>query len=194
MNEVIYHFTSKYHLPLILKDGFLKLTESQLRPPTAEESRQIKQGDYSSLDKKAGDLYKPVVWLTNNSQPSNMGLDGSVFDKKEIRFTLKAREHYEKWDIWGKKNRIDIKWAEALQRGKDSDSWYISEKVISLTGDEVIRIENIVTGEVFIDVEAGRRLYNCAVERARGIVPIPVYDDFLSKGGLKRGDTVEFRI
>ena len=194
MNEVIYHFTSKYHLPMLLKDGFLKLTESQLKPPTQAEGRQINQGDYSSLDKKAEDLYKPVVWLTNNSEPLNMGLDGSVFNKKEIRFTLKAREHYEKWDAWGRKNRIDKKWAEALQRGKDSDSWYISEKVIPLTGDEVILIENIVTGEVLIDADAGQRSYNCAVERLRGLVPIPVYDEFLSESGLKRGDIVEFKI
>jgi hypothetical protein len=194
MNEVIYHFTSKYHLPLILKDGFLHLTESQLKPPTPTEGQQLKQGDYSSLDKKAEELYKPVVWLTDNSQPSNMGLDGSVFNKKEIRLTLKARGHYEKWDIWGRKNRIDVKWAEALQLGKDSDSWYISEKVIPLTGDEIIRIENIVTGEVLIDVEAGQRIYNCAVERLRGLVPIPLYDEFLSKSGLKRGDTVDFKL
>ena len=194
MNEVLYHFTSKFQLPLILKDGFLKLTESQLKPPTRAEVQQLQQGDYSSLDKKAEDLYKPVVWLTNNSQPLNMGLDGSVFNKKEIRVTLKTREHYEKWDIWSKKNRIDAKWAEALQRGKDSDSWYISEKVIPITSDEVIRIENIITGETLIDVEVGQRTYSCAVERARGIVPIPVYDDFLSKSGLKRGDTVEFKL
>ena len=123
-----------------------------------------------------------------------MGLDGSVFNKKEIRLTLKAREHYEKWDVWSKKNRIDKKWADALQRGKDSDSWYISEKVIPLTSDEIIRIENIVTGEVLINAVAGQRTYNCGVERLRGLVPIPVYDEFLSESGLKRGDIVEFNI
>ena len=194
MNEVLYHFTSKFHLPLILKDGYLHLTESQLRPPTPKESKQLNQDDYSSLDKKAEDLYKPVVWLTNSSQPLDMGLDGSVFNKKEIRLTLIAREHYEKWDIWSRKNRIDVKWGEAIQRGKDSESWYISEKIIPLTSDEIIRIENIVTGEVLIDVDAGQRSYNCAVERLRGLVPIPAYDDFLSKSGLKRGDTVEFKL
>jgi len=179
---------------MILKDGFLKLTESQLKPPTQEEIRQMEQGDYSSLDKNAEDLYKPVVWLTDNGSPLNMGLDGSAFDKKEIRLTLKMREHYEIWDAWGKKNRIDLKWSEGLIRGKDYKSWYISERIIPMTGDEVICIENIITGEVFIDVDAGKRLYQCAVERLRGLLPIPVYDEVLSKSGLKRGDVVEFTI
>ena len=155
MNKVIYHYTSKFQLPLILKDGYLKLTNSNLKPPAPKESQQIQRGDYSSLDKNAEDLYKPVVWLTDNSSPLNMGLDGSVFNKKEIKFTFKMREHYEKWDIWSRKNQIDKKWAESLQRGKDSDSWYISESIIPITGDEIIQIENTITGEMLIDIEAG---------------------------------------
>ena len=194
MNNVLYHYTSRFQLPLILKDGYLKLTESNLKEPAPKESQQIKQGNYSSLDKDAKDLYKPVVWLTNNSQPLNMGLDGSVFNKKEIKFTLKAREHYEKWEKWSKKNSINEKWAEALQRGKDSDSWYISESIIPITSDEIIRIENTITGEIFIDIEAGKKTYNCVVERARGIVPIPVYDEFIGKSGLKKGDIVEITL
>ena len=194
MNDVLYHYTSKYQLPLILKDGFLKLTESQLRPPTQKEIKEMEQGNYSSLEKSVEDLYKPVVWLTSNNSPSNMGLDGSVFNKKEIKLTLKMREHYEKWDIWSSKNQIDKKWSEALQNGKDSDSWYISESIIPITGDEIIRIENTISGEILIDVEAGIRTYKCAVERARGILPIPVYDDFLGKSGLKKGDIVEITL
>ena len=194
MIAVLYHYTSKFQLPLILKDGYLKLTESNLRKPPLKESQQLLHGNYSSLDKQTEDLYKPVVWLTNNSQPLNMGLDGSVFNKKEIRFTLKAREHYEKWDIWSKKNRINEKWSETLQHGKDSDSWYISERVIPITSDEIIRIENIVSGEILIDIETGIKTYKCVVERARGIVPIPVYDEFIGKNGLKKGDIVEITL
>ena len=194
MIDVIYHFTSKHHLPMILKDGFLKLTESQLRQPTQEEIQKIKQGVVSSLDKDAGELYKPVVWLTNNGSPSNMGLDGSAFDKKEIRLTLIMREHYQLWTAWSKKNRANEKWSEGLKHGKDSDSWYISERIIPLTGDEVIRIENIVTGEVFIDVETGKGSYQCAVEPARGKFPVNEYYEYIGKSGLKRGDIVNFEI
>ena len=189
MNNVLYHFTSKYQLPLILKDGFLKLTESQLKPPTQKEIKEMEQGNYSSLDKGAEDLYKPVVWLTDNGSPLNMGLDGSVFNKKEIKITLKMREHYIKWYIWSSKNRADKKWLENLQRNKEHDSWYVSEKTIPITGDEIIRIENTVTGETLIDV--GIRTYKCAVEPARGIVPVPDYYEFIGKSGLKRGDIVE---
>jgi hypothetical protein len=123
-----------------------------------------------------------------------MGLDGSVFNKKEIKLTLKAREHYEKWEIWSKNNHINEKWAEALQRGKDSDSWYISESIIPITSDEIIRIENTISGEILIDIESGKRTYKCVVERARGIVPIPVYDEFIGKSGLKKGDIVEIAL
>lgn len=31
MTNVLYHYTSSYHLPTILKTGYLKLTESNLR-------------------------------------------------------------------------------------------------------------------------------------------------------------------
>jgi len=194
MNNVLYHYTSKFQLPLILKDGYLKLSESHLKPLTPKENQQIEQGNYSSLNKDAEELYKPVVWLTNDGSPSNMGLDGSVFNKKEIRITLKMREHYIKWDIWSKNNKADKKWSEALQRGKNSDSWYISEAVIPMTGDEIIRIENTISGEILIDIEAGKRTYKCAVERARGILPIPVYEDFIGKSGLKKGDIVEIAL
>ena len=194
MNNVLYHYTSKFQLPLILKDGYLKLSESHLKPLTPKENQQIEQGNYSSLNKDAEELYKPVVWLTNDSQPLNMGLDGSVFNKKEIKLTLKMREHYDKWDIWSNKNRADKKWVEVLQRGKNFDSWYISETVIPITSDEIIRIENTVTGEVFIDINAGIKTYNCVVESIRGLLPIPVYQDFLAKSGLKKGDIVEFAL
>ena len=47
-----YHYTSRYHLPVILYDGYLKLTESNLRQ---EE-----------------EMYKPVVWLTSAEVLSKM--------------------------------------------------------------------------------------------------------------------------
>jgi hypothetical protein len=190
----IYHFTSRFQLPLILKDGYLKLTSSNLREPPKEEIRQLQQGDFSSLEKNADELYKPVVWLTNNRQPLNMGLDGSVFNKKEIRITLRPREHYKQWMLWSRENRIEARWAKPLEANKDADSWYISERIIPLTGDEIIRIENIITDEVFIDAKTDKRTYNCIVERARGVLPIPVYDEFIGKSGLKKGDIVEFRL
>ena len=179
----LYHYTSRFHLPMILKAGYLKLTESNLREPPPEEREQLRQGNYSSLDKSVEELYKPVVWLTNSIEPIKMGLDGGVFNKGEIRFTLKAREQYEKWKTWSRENRIKEKWAEIMERNYNSESWYISESVIPITSDEIIRVENTVTGEILIDAEAGKKTYKCTVERARGLVPIPVYDDFLAGAG-----------
>ena len=187
--EVLYHFTSRHHLPLILKDGYLKLTESNLKQPSQEVIHKLQRGEANVKD-----LYRPVVWLTSSPNPDNMGLTGSSFNKSEIRFTLKKREHYEKWSTWSRENRIKDSWAESLKRGYDSDSWYVSESAVPITGDEIVRIENIVSGEVLIDIASGKRAYRCVVERARGIVPIPVYDDFIGRWGLQKGDTVDISL
>jgi len=188
---LLYHFTSRFHSPLIIKDGYLKLTESNLIAPTKEEmqkyEQEMEQGKYVY---NRDDLYKPVVWLTNIPDPKNQGLEGGCFNKSEIMFTLRKKEHYQKWIEWSRRNGIKKQWAEALERGRNPESWYISEKIIPLTRDNIIKIENVITGEIFIDVKAGLTTYICTVDRARGVMPIPVYDEFLGRKGLKKGDVV----
>lgn len=62
----LYHFTCAYHLPQILQDGYLKLTESNLRYPEK--------------------MYKPVVWLTTSEKYRRHGAR-----KKRVRRQQKKK-------------------------------------------------------------------------------------------------------
>lgn len=179
MSEVLYHYTSKYHLPMIMKDGFLQLTESNLIAPK----------DYQdALPKELSQLYKPVVWLTNSSTPQGNGIEGSSLNKYEIRITVKRREHYENWVLWSKKNRIKSSWFKTLASAGNPYSWYISESMIPLNGEELIRIENTISGEVLIDVENGLRTYSQKVEKPANFSMV-AYKKFL-KDKVELGEVV----
>ncbi len=126
-SSFLYHYTSIHHLPGILHLGYLKLTESNLH-----------------LDRE---MYKPVVWLTESASATGHGLEGGVADKHEIRITIKRKPDHQLWLIWSKENRIDRALAQALSKGKDSSSWWISEKPIPCS--EFLSIENTRSGEVY---------------------------------------------
>ena len=185
MNEVLYHFTSRYHLPLILNDGFLNLTESNLREPLPGQKTA------NIFDSK--DLYKPVVWLSRTADAGNCAVMSASVDKSEILITLREREHYQNWTIWSKSNRIKNSWAKRLTSAYNPNSWYVSETVIPLTSDEVIKIENTKTGEIYIDVESGKRFCRCTVEKPHGF-PTDIFEAMIGDRDLKDGDVVEFAI
>lgn len=73
-SEVFYRYTCKFHLPAIIKSGFLTLTDSNFS------------------FKRAGMF--PVVWLTDSPTPDNYSLlfDDNMPDdrgKTHIRFTIR---------------------------------------------------------------------------------------------------------
>ena len=149
MNNVLYHYTSRYHLEEILKSNYLKLTESNLLPPDKDEIKAMKCGKWKPKPEHL--LHKPVVWLTRSVDGSMTGLEGSKYNKREIRITLNKRKHYEMWLIWSRQNRIKSSWAKVLERNNNPNEWYISEQIILLNPNELIMIENTLTGEVIVD-------------------------------------------
>jgi len=128
LERVMYHYTSTYHLPMILEDGFLKPTESNLR------------ADIENV--------KNVVWLTDLYEPTpyGLGLVGSIVDKSEIRITITRSKKYKFWKVWSRQNKINKEWAKILEKDRNPNNWYISEKPIPI--DDFIMIENVKTGEV----------------------------------------------
>lgn len=183
MEKVLYHYTSRYHLPMIMKSGFLQLTESNLI-----EAKTYKE----AMPKELSQLYKPVVWLTTTKTAQGNGLEKSMLNKYEIRITLRKREHYENWVLWSKNNRIKSSWAKRLSSVGNPNSWYVSEKIIPLTAEEVLRIENTITGEIIIDVENGIRNYTQQVEKPTSI-PMYAYKQFLNNR-VELGEIIEFHI
>lgn len=168
---------------MIMKSGFLQVTESNLIEPKNYQD---------ALPKELSQLYKPVVWLTTTETAKGNGLEGGCLNKYEIRITLRKRDSYENWTLWSKNNRIKSSWAKKLSRVGNPNSWYISEKIIPLSAEEVLKIENTVTGEVIIDVENGMRDYTMQVEKPSSM-PMFVYKEFLNNR-VDVGEIIEFHI
>ncbi len=150
--DMLYHFTSSRHLPMILEAGFLKLTESNY-----------------SFD--CAGMY-PVVWMVDTFEVDGHknGLNDDELlaygqDKTEIRFSIPMMPHFEPWTKWCSATRR-MKWRDrdALIQAADAEEthryWWVSEKIIPLS--EVAKIEHTKTGKIYT---AKTRLPN----RAKGV-------------------------
>jgi hypothetical protein len=189
MSDVLYHYTSRHHLPLILKSGYLELSESNLREPTSYNLKRIQRGENIPVS----EMFHPVVWLTDKKSSQYQGLDGSVLNKHEICITIKKRDHYQKWIHWKKKYEMKSRLIKAFTDRKDYRSWYVTEQTILLNADELLKIENTLTGEVLIDIENGVTACSVKVERPDN-VPESYFNKFLQGSDLNIGDTVEFTL
>lgn len=171
-----YHYTSKYHLPIILHDGYLKLTESNLRMDL--------------------EMYKPVVWLTNSEVLSaySLGLNGSMVDKQEIKITLSDSPNYKNWTIWSHDNRIKKSVANRLTSGRNPNNWYVCEQPVQLTKETVLKIENVVTGEVLLDVANDKLVCECEVIELPTASGLSIKTVLLGDRPLQVGDKVSFTL
>lgn len=108
----LFHFTSRFHLSFIEKDGFLKLVESNV----------------SFYYERRG---PPVVWLTTDSEPQQEWQRGSPVNKGEVRLTVEAEPVFW-WPDWSREHGIEDFWYNALDAagGGRSTSWYVSEEPI----------------------------------------------------------------
>ena len=93
--DYLYHYTCKEYVESILEEG-LRLTVSNLLKPV---NMRVVNGCLVSDT----DGYKPVVWFSDSISPEKNGLDGSRFNKKEIRVTVEKTDEYKYWDLWSKR-------------------------------------------------------------------------------------------
>lgn len=140
MSKTLYHYTTTYHLPSIFADGYLKLTESNLRPDQASQ---------------------PVVWLTTMAEPdaNGLGLSGSIKDKTEVRIHVEKDgrdKAFEFWKKFSRKHKINKAWAKRLESCGTSNTWWVSTEVIRF--DKILLIENRNTGTVYYERGRKRRL------------------------------------
>ena len=136
--EYLYHYTCKECVESILDEG-LRVSPSNLLPPV---NMRIVNGSVVSDT----DWYKPVVWLTDSDSPEKNGLDGSSFNKKEIRISVEKTDEYKFWNIWANQNHMDKSWKKALTKGYNYLSWFVIERPVRV--QEIVKVENIVTGEI----------------------------------------------
>jgi hypothetical protein len=113
---LLYHYTSRLHLPSILRDGVIETTESNVswtRPHAAPD----------------------VVWLTTCDSPHlGHGLI-SVADKAEVRIAVEVPKDWAKrWKKWAKANGsaqsdMDIL-AESGGGWEAADTWFVCTRPI----------------------------------------------------------------
>lgn len=139
--DYLYHYTCKEYVESILEEG-LRLTISNLLKPV---NMRVVNGCLVSDT----DGYKPVVWFSDSISPEKNGLDGSRFNKKEIRVTVEKTDEYKYWDLWSKRYYMDKRWKAALTDGYHYKSWFVIERPVSV--DEIVKIENTITGEVLYE-------------------------------------------
>lgn len=151
MEDMLYHFTSEFHVDNILKDGYLKLTPSNLIKPTDAKMVKDERGFYKAVS-AISDPVKPVVWLTNKENGGRLGNDtdaSGLKNKYTIRFTIPKKDNYEWWVTWADKNRMNKSWRKAFTNNTDYGSWYVSETIIKL--EDILLIENLKTNEIILD-------------------------------------------
>ncbi len=150
----LYHFTSKYHLVDILKEGYLRLTPSNLEIPV-----NLHRDEETMTMVADNDDVRPVVWLTSSiriSSPEVLGnnkyteqeLDEAIrqgyikeSDKKKfldskdsVRIEVKKTSDMFRWTRWAQENGIDPEWFKKLKkRAKDNGNWYVVERKIPVS-------------------------------------------------------------
>ncbi len=130
---ILYHFTSSIHLPKIMSDGFLKVTESNI-----SERREHAGPD--------------VVWLTSNPDPAGARWQGAgvqnwhpgviLAPKDEIRFTVDVpKRDVHKWLVWSRARGIDPGWAAHLASVGGSRRWHVIERPV--VRDEWVTVNDL---------------------------------------------------
>ena len=116
---ILYHFTSAYHLKMILKSGMIRTTDSCLTPGLPNSAEVVK-------DPK-------VVWLTNDASWSHQNWrQGSLVDKAEVRIAVELpRDNVYKWLRWAKQHGAPERWIKALINNggglAEANHWYVCE-------------------------------------------------------------------
>ena len=133
----LYHFTSTYHLPLILAAGELAPTESNIGSPSRKH-------------KPHGARVGPdVVWFTKSRvvPPGSHGLAGSIVDKAEVRITVEVDDAV-LWSEFSSKHKIDPSWYAVLDArglGTASSWWVVARAVPS---SQWLEVRNLRTKAV----------------------------------------------
>lgn len=138
---ILYHFTSGYHVKEILKARVIRLTVSNLHPPTGKTDTAALE----TLERGRGIFgveagAAEVVWLTADpnrksqkwGQPKTArGLRWS--DKTEFRITVNVpKGGIIGWNEWARNNGMPGWWRKQIIRaGGNHKSWYLVTRPIS---------------------------------------------------------------
>jgi hypothetical protein len=105
----LFHYTSAMHLPHILEDGFLEVTES-------------------NIDIKQPHAGPDVVWLTVDPLLFRKDAEwahGTAVDKLAVRFAVNVSDAVH-WPKFAARHKMKRQWYVQLARaGGDPSTWYV---------------------------------------------------------------------
>lgn len=136
----LYHFTSPVQMEFIREDGYIKVTNSNLKVDNAtlRIEPMYRNGELigeHSVNKYSN--YHPVVWLTANAD-AVAGENGLYGAKMQCRITIPTKGKtwkFMKWTDFLEKYHAEPRQAAALKRASGSDwkNWYVCEEPISVS-------------------------------------------------------------
>lgn len=139
---LLYHYTVLDSYELILRDGFIALSPSNLKPPHRATAciKQYPDGRGSYYWDKWND-YKPVVWLTtadkldvpSTDKSNDLNGAGIYRRKMGVRLAVEydANKHM-KWTRFADINHMNWEYRKQFTDGKDFETWYIARQPIPL--------------------------------------------------------------
>lgn len=138
--EVLYHFTSLFHLNRILTSKWMTTTESNF---TFSQSNSTY-----------------VVWMTDMQTPNHHGLlfqdtMPDELNKTFYRISIRWKKRFLLWDKWSEEKGIDTETKRAIIETAGAQdtykSWYVSERNIPI--NDWVTVEDVRTGKVLFKWE-----------------------------------------
>ena len=126
-SRILYHYTNEVNLGPIVRSQMIDVTGSNVNNI-------------------------PVVWLTSNPKPDDLGVGvpGGMppeLDKTKYRFTIQWEPHFKKWTQWCKENNVPQEMMDLLAASAGEtdthDSWYVSEEPVLMKS--WLSIDNLAT-------------------------------------------------
>ncbi len=136
----LYHYTSPIQMEFIREDGYIKLTDSNLKIDEATYRVEPMYRNGKIIGEHAVNKYSnyhPVVWLTANADAA-ADENGLYSAKTQCRLTIPTKgRHWKflKWTDFLSKYNADPLIASSLKRGTGADwrNWYVCEEPIPVS-------------------------------------------------------------
>jgi hypothetical protein len=172
---ILYHFTSMIHLPSIMKDGHLKLTESNIGSPSP---KMRPHGTHRGPD---------VVWLTEEPHPTKTNIDAMGTPKGEVRITVEIpQSDLYRWNSWAPAFGIQPDWYDLLSLYGDPDTWWLTEREIPASEwraiDAMVPVSTVGRNDG-CPCESGRKFKQCHLGKSHYSVSLLTRKSGSSRAG-----------
>ena len=140
----LYHYTRAEWADSILREGVIRTTVPNLRPPTPFEELEL-HVSRGLVQTEAGS--PPVIWLTSDDRPGDGDDHGLSDEKRRVRIVVDVVA--QPWNRWAPRQKnYDKNWVRHLGRigGGKSSTWHVHTEPIGLK--DVVEVRDLVTNHV----------------------------------------------